>query len=52
MEELIKLKNNIEKIIAANYPDHAVDCMVSVSFDLSELNDYLENELSYAADAE
>jgi len=52
MEELLRLKGNIERLIEAGYTDEVVDNVICESTDIEELNNYIEDELSYAADDE
>lgn len=46
MEELIRLKANIDKIMEEGYDDAFVDSLIEESFDLEGLNDSIEFELS------
>lgn len=48
MEELKRLKVNIENLIEAGYDDDHINDMVADSCDLNELNNFIEDELSYA----
>lgn len=46
MEELLKLKENLERLIEAGYEDYMLDEWINDSKDLSELNDSIEEEIS------
>ncbi len=46
MEELIRLKNNIDKLIQEGYDDAFIDDLIAESLDLEGLNDSIEFELS------
>ncbi|GEM_PF-5227263 len=48
MDELKRLKKNIEILIEAGYEDEMIDNMVHDSCDLNDLNHQIEDELSYA----
>lgn len=45
MEELRRLKTNIEKLMEAGYDDALVDSLIEGSYDLEGLNDSIEYEL-------
>jgi len=47
MEELLKLKTNLEKLIEANYEDYILDDFISDSKTLCDLNECIEDEISY-----
>ena len=45
MNELIRLKENIDRLMEEGYDDAFVDELISISFDLEGLNDSIESEL-------
>ncbi len=47
MEELIRLKSNIEKLIDIGYSDKNADILFENSIDLETFNWIIEKELSY-----
>ena len=51
MEELIRLKNNIKKLIDIGYPDESVDILLENSVNLETFNWLIEEELSCYADS-
>lgn len=50
MEELKRLYANIEKLIEAGYEDVNMDEFIEDSSDVNELNNIIEDELSYGGD--
>lgn len=48
MEELLRLRINIERLIEAGYDDDAIDDIVHDSCGLNDLNYQIEDELSYS----
>lgn len=50
MDELLKLKNSLEKLIEAGYEDSMLDECIKESISLSNLNDFIEDEISCWSD--
>lgn len=49
-EELKRLQANIAKLIEAGYEDENIDEFIEESSDANELNDIIEDQLSYGGD--
>ncbi len=50
MDGLIKLKENLEKLIEAGYEDYMLDEWIQDSNNTSELNDGIEDEIQCWSD--